>query len=140
MLIGGDDISNDVSTLGTCFLMFIHILASFRFALIGGSLTAESTGSHRGIGRIGGGSNSNSRDVVASSPSFSALPPERPAELVRRLRLKMLSSEIKHFHLHFYSPPAFICFSVFGTGDEALGRPRFDIITHKLLLPQTFFT
>ena len=44
MLIAGDDISNDVSTLSTCFLMFIYILASFRFALIGGSLTAESRG------------------------------------------------------------------------------------------------
>ena len=71
MLIGGDDISNDVSTLGTCFLMFIYILASFRFALIGGSLIAESTGSHRGIGRVVGRWNSNSRDVVASSLSFS---------------------------------------------------------------------
>ena len=39
MLIGGAD-SNDVITLGTCF----------RFALIGGNLTAQSTGSHRGIG------------------------------------------------------------------------------------------
>ena len=52
MLIGGDDISNDVSTLGTCFLMFIHILASFRFALVGGSLTAESTGSHRELDEL----------------------------------------------------------------------------------------
>jgi len=39
MLIGGDDISNDVITL-----------ARFRFALIGGNLTAQLTGSHRGIG------------------------------------------------------------------------------------------
>ena len=39
MLIGGDDISNDVITL-----------AGFRFALIGGNLTSQSTGSHRGIG------------------------------------------------------------------------------------------
>ena len=45
MLIGADDISNDVNTLGTCFSMFAYILARFRFALIG-----ESTGSHRGIG------------------------------------------------------------------------------------------
>ena len=46
MLIGGDDISNDV----TCFSMFVYIRARFRFALIGGNLTAQSTGSHRGIG------------------------------------------------------------------------------------------
>ena len=50
MLIGRDDISNDVITLDTCFLMLVFIGARFRFALIGGNLTAQSTGSHRGIG------------------------------------------------------------------------------------------
>ena len=50
MLIGGDDISNDVITLGTCFSMFVYIRARFRFALIGGNLTAQSTGSYMGIG------------------------------------------------------------------------------------------
>ena len=50
MLIGGDDISNDVITLGTCFSMFVYIRARFRFALIGGNLTAQLTGSHMGIG------------------------------------------------------------------------------------------
>ena len=45
MLIGGDDISNDVTTLGVCF----HVFSSdrFRFALIGGYLKAQLTGSHR---------------------------------------------------------------------------------------------
>ena len=68
MLIGGDDISNDV----TCFSTSVYIRARFRFALFGGNLTAQSTGSHRGIG--------GSRDVVASSPSFfrpSARTPRR---------------------------------------------------------------
>ena len=46
MLIGRDDISNDVITLG----LFVYIRARFRFALIGGNLAAQSTGSHRGIG------------------------------------------------------------------------------------------
>ena len=50
MLIGGDDISNDVISLGTCFSMFVYIRAQFRFTLIGGNLTAQSTGSHKGIG------------------------------------------------------------------------------------------
>ena len=50
MLIGGDDISNDIITLGTCFSMLVHDLRPFRFALIGRNLTAQSTGSHRGIG------------------------------------------------------------------------------------------
>ena len=35
MLIGEDDISNDVITLGTCFSMFLYIRARFLFALIG---------------------------------------------------------------------------------------------------------
>ena len=45
VLIGGDDISNDFITLGTCFSMFVYICARFRFALIVGNLTAQSTGS-----------------------------------------------------------------------------------------------
>ena len=35
MLIGGDDISNDVITLGLCFSMFVYFSACFHFALIG---------------------------------------------------------------------------------------------------------
>ena len=50
MLIGGDDIGNDVITLCTCFSMFAYIGARFIFALIGGNLTAQTTGSPRGIG------------------------------------------------------------------------------------------
>ena len=50
MLIGGDDISNDIITLGMCFSMFVYIYARFCFMLIGRNLTVQSTGSHRGIG------------------------------------------------------------------------------------------
>ena len=52
MLIGGDDISNDVITLGACFFLcvFVYIRAHFRFVLIGLNLTGQSTGSHRRIG------------------------------------------------------------------------------------------
>ena len=50
MLICRDDISNDVNTLGTCFSMFVYICARFCFTLIVGNLTAQSMGSHRGIG------------------------------------------------------------------------------------------
>ena len=50
MLIGGDDISNDVNVLGTYFTMFVFFRARFCFALIGGNLTGQLTGSHRGIG------------------------------------------------------------------------------------------
>ena len=38
MLIGGNDISNDVITLGTCFSMFVYIRTRFNFSLIGGNL------------------------------------------------------------------------------------------------------
>ena len=41
MLIGEDDNSNDVITLGTCFSMFVYIRARFRFLLIGGNLVLE---------------------------------------------------------------------------------------------------
>ena len=50
MLIGGEDIGNEAITLGTCFSMFVYKRARFRFALIGGNLTAQSTASHRRIG------------------------------------------------------------------------------------------
>ena len=52
MLIGGDDIGNEVITLGTCFSMLSYIRTRFRFPLIGGNLTAQLTGSHRGIGGV----------------------------------------------------------------------------------------
>ena len=81
MLIGGDDISNDVITLSTRFSMFVYIRARFRFALIGGNLTAQSTGSHRGFG---GGIQIPETQLQALLP-FPAPPPERPGELARRL-------------------------------------------------------
>ena len=43
MLIGGDDISNETSLPLARFLMFVHIRTRFRFALIGGNLTAQVT-------------------------------------------------------------------------------------------------
>ena len=42
MMIGDDDISNDVITLGTYFSMFVYIRSRFRFALIGGISTSSS--------------------------------------------------------------------------------------------------
>ena len=43
-------ISNDVTTLGTCFSTFVYIRTRFRSALTDESLTAESKGSHGGSG------------------------------------------------------------------------------------------
>ena len=51
MLIGEGDDSNVVISLGTCLSMLVYIRARFRFALIGENLKAQSTGSHREIGR-----------------------------------------------------------------------------------------
>ena len=73
MLIGGDVISNDVITLGTCFSNFVYIRARFCFALIGGNLTAQTTASHRGI--VG----------IVAVLHFPAPPPQSPGELARRL-------------------------------------------------------
>ena len=50
MMIGGDDISNDVIILGTCLSMFVYIRVRCCFALIGGNLTVQSKASHREIG------------------------------------------------------------------------------------------
>ena len=43
MLIGIDDITNNVTTLGTFFSMFVYIRTLFCFVLIGGNLTAQFT-------------------------------------------------------------------------------------------------
>ena len=59
----------------TRFSMFVYIRARFRFTLIGGYLTAQVDREPRGNWRR----NSNSREVVASSPSFC-----RPAARVPR--------------------------------------------------------
>lgn len=48
MLISEDDISNDITTLGTRFSMFVYIHSCFCFALIGGKLSAQSMGTATG--------------------------------------------------------------------------------------------
>ena len=86
MLIGGDDISNDVITLGTCFSMFVYIRACFRFVLIVGKLTAQSTGNYRGIGR----------KLQASLP-FPAPPPQFPESLLAGLLGRGWKSTLTEF-------------------------------------------
>ena len=81
MLLVGDDISNEVITLGTSFSMFVGIRCRFHFVLIGGNLTSQSTGSHRGIGA---GIQIPEIQFQALLP-FPALPPECPRELAGRL-------------------------------------------------------
>ena len=64
-LIGGDDISNDVITLGMCFQClstFVLISALRLLAKSDSSVDGEPQGNWRW--------NSNYRDIVASSPSF----------------------------------------------------------------------
>ena len=81
MLIGGDDISNDVITLGMCFSMFVYFRVRLRFALIGGNLTVQSTGSNRGIE---GGIQIPEMSLQALLP-FPTPPRESPGKLARRL-------------------------------------------------------
>ena len=76
MLIGGDDISNDVVTLGTCFSRFVYIRS-----LIGGTLRAQLTGSHRGIGS---GIQIPDTQLRVILP-FPAPPPEHPGGVAGRL-------------------------------------------------------
>ena len=57
------------------FLMLVFIRARFRFALIGGHLTAQSTRSHRGLGIP--------ETWLQALLRFPAPPPERPGELAR---------------------------------------------------------
>ena len=73
MLIGEDDISDDVITLGMCFSMFVYIRAHFRFVLIARNLTAQSVGSHRAIGS---GIQILEMKLEASCPSFSTPAPK----------------------------------------------------------------
>ena len=81
MLIGGDDISADVITLGRCFSMFLYSRIRFHLALTGGNLAAQSTGSYRGIG----GGNQIPEMQLQAVLSFSALWPEYPGELARSI-------------------------------------------------------
>ena len=81
MLIGGDVISNDVITLGTCFSKFVYIRARFFFGLIGENLTAQTTASHRGIE----GAIQIPETSLQALLHFPAPPPQSPGELARRL-------------------------------------------------------
>ena len=60
--------------------MFVYIRARFRFALIGGNLTAQSTGSHGGIG----GGIQIPETYLQALLSSPAPPVERPGELALR--------------------------------------------------------
>ena len=68
MLIDGDDISIDVITLGKCFSMFVYICAPFCFPIWADWRKSDSSVHREPQGNCKW--NSNSRDIVASSPSF----------------------------------------------------------------------
>ena len=86
--IGGNQVLWQVwqYLVGTCFSMFVYIRSRFRFVLIGGNLTAQSTGSHRDIG---GGIEMPETELQALLP-FPAPPLERLGELARRLPYRLL--------------------------------------------------
>ena len=61
--------------------MFVYIRARFSFLLISGNLTAQSTGSHRGIGGV----NQIPETLLQAVLLFPAPLPVRPGELAHRL-------------------------------------------------------
>ena len=71
MLIGRDDISNDIITLGMHFSKFVYIHTHFDLWKSDSLVNREPQG--------------NWRDVAANSPPFPTLLPERPRELAHRL-------------------------------------------------------
>ena len=87
MLIGGDDISNDVITLGVCFHVFSNAsLHSPSFPLRADWRKSDS--SVDGEPQVNWRRNAPSGDVVASSPSFScpaSRAPRRAYSQVRQL-------------------------------------------------------
>ena len=69
MLIGGDDISNDVITFGACFLVFFNVCLHLRSFPLCADWRLSPTGSHRGIGeRV---------ERVSSYKLFFLFPPRR---------------------------------------------------------------
>ena len=91
MLIGGDDNSNDVIALDTCFSIFVYICARVRFALIGGNLTGQSKGSRSGIG---GGIQIPMTQLQALLP-FPTPPPKRPESLHAGYGIHSVKSRIQ---------------------------------------------
>ena len=94
MLIGRDDISNDVIALSTCFSMFIYILAHC-FLLFADSWKSDSSVDREPQG--------NWRSVEfkfqtrsASSPSFSNPTARVPGQLALRLLYYCLFSDSHH--------------------------------------------
>ena len=76
MLIGVDDTSNNITTLGTFFFsMFVYICTLCCFVLIGGNLTTQFTGA-TGEFLVG---------FKFHLHPLPALPPEHPGELDCRL-------------------------------------------------------
>ena len=74
-MIGGDNISNDVITIGTCFSMFVYILARFRLA----------SDSQKSDISVDGEPRKNWSGIQIPEQAllpFPAPPPERPESLL----------------------------------------------------------
>ena len=126
MLIGRDDISNDVITLGTCFSIFVYISVRFRFALIGGNLTAQSTGA-TGNWRW----NLNFRGVVEGLLPFPAPPPERPESLLAGY-FSVISRKIDFIRTYYKSSKKRSKLSLYGSTE--LGTKINTARKHQFLL------
>ena len=89
MLTGGDDITNEVIILGTCFSMFVYILA-YNFPLFADLWKSDSSVDREPQGNWRWNLNSSHVVVQALLP-FPALPPECPESLLSGYCITVLS-------------------------------------------------
>ena len=106
MQIGRDDISNDIITLGTCFSKFVYIRAHNL------PLRADWRKSNNSVDREAQGNwrwNSNSRDVVARSPSFSCPAAREPQRAWSQAIRWNLNFSPKFYFYGFWLKVTFLC-------------------------------
>ena len=90
MLIGGDDISNDVITLGACFHVFFNVFFTFAFVSALRWLAKIWQLSWRGVtGELEAEFKFQRRCKLQAFLPFPTPPLERPKELARRLNLTL---------------------------------------------------
>ena len=93
MLIGGDDISDDVITLGACFHVFSNVCLNSR-SFPPRTVWRKSDSSVDGEPHENWRRNSNSRDVVPCP----APPPERPGKIQGKLQTLLGKNDKNYFY------------------------------------------
>ena len=136
MLIEGNDIRNDVITIGACFHVFFNVCLHWRSFPLGAdwpksdsSVNGEPQGNWRW--------NSNSRDIVTSSPSFSrrtARAPRRACSVYLKPEWGTLSRaeppHIGHYCRREYCPRDYHFFSL--SFSSLPLTFTFSLLTHRI--------